>query len=934
MTFMPEPSPYPTHTEPLRLAYRLTLRGQPQGALVEVSERRDQRLLAESDLKARLPQLHALDLAIVRELRSGTVFGQLNDSQLARLLPLLIQRRCTLNGERLRVGDAPLRPRLRVEVGRLGSLRLLLDFEDPDDGEVITLEKGRLVAGSQAFFIRGQVAHPVDAPNPWELTEWTREPVRDIARELTPAERDRMVRDLRKAGIPDDDLDQLAVRRTPPDSFLGSLWAEGSGKNLVACLRMEADYQGHRVALESQRPRSSYFVTENDNPDETEGVVQRDLAAEEECRILVRSLGFRFDKDRNAFVAKNEVALEALNPTRPFFPPEWRMERSGETPIFHRDLNVRTQVKLLEDQGLVDVAFDFDAIGDDATIEALVEMKDLLKWLQSGRHYLRLQDGSYVAPGQRFRRTLQLLDDLGAASKRALVSPLCVGLLRAIGDNGALATADRATQGWLDEVSGSSAPQPILLPTALSGVLREYQQRGLEWLAMLHRHRLTGILADDMGLGKTIQTLTLLLWLREREGPQPSLVVAPTSVVSVWEDEAVRFAPSMKVALYHGPPKIREEVDVAGSDLTITSYGVLRRDAPRLAEISFRYVILDEAQSAKNAASQNARAIRKLKSERRLALTGTPIENRPEELWAAFDFLAPGFLGNLSAFRKRYARAINREETGASDRLRSRIGPLVLRRLKKEVARELPDKVESIVRCDMNPAQRALYNHIAGELRENVQRKIEKVGIERAQLDVLAALTRLRQICCDPALLPHQDGIKVPASAKLDLFSELMREALESERRVVVFSQFVQMQKRIIECVRELGVEPLWLHGGTRNRKKVVDDFQDPNGPPVIVVSLRAGGTGVTLTRADTVMHYDPWWNPAVEQQATDRTHRLGQTQQVSVYKLVCAHTIEEKVLKLAARKDAMARELLGSEGGGGSKRITRDEVLSLLQVG
>jgi len=447
---------------------------------------------------------------------------------------------------------------------------------------------------------------------------------------------------------------------------------------------------------------------------------------------------------------------------------------------------------------------------------------------------------------------------------------------------------------------------------------------------MLHRHRLTGILADDMGLGKTLQTLALLDVVRTKEGPKPSLVVAPTSVLSVWRDEAIRFAPQLRVVLWQGTPEERRDINPGAYDLVVTSYGILRRDAALLAAIDFRYVILDEAQSAKNASTQNARAVRQLKSERRLALTGTPLENRPEELWATFDFLAPGFLGSLRNFRKRYARPIERGETEPLRLLRARITPLVLRRLKEEVARELPKKLESVVRCEMNVAQRALYDHIAGDLKDSIKERIESVGIERARMAILAALTRLRQVCCDPSLLPTPPGVKAPDSAKLALFEELMREALASNRRIVVFSQFVEMQKRIITVIKKLGVDPVWLHGGTRHRDRVVASFQDPSGPPVMVVSLKAGGTGVTLTRADTVMHYDPWWNPAVERQASDRTHRLGQRQQVTVYKLVCARSIEERVLEMAERKDALATQLLSTEGRG-PKRITVEEVLALI---
>jgi len=520
---------------------------------------------------------------------------------------------------------------------------------------------------------------------------------------------------------------------------------------------------------------------------------------------------------------------------------------------------------------------------------------------------------------------------LGADSSRALISPLCIGLLRAMGDVAALCTVDSATQSLMDELMRADAPQEVPVPEGLEVSLRDYQRRGLDWLMMLHRHRLTGILADDMGLGKTLQTLALLLAVKKAEGQKPSLVVAPTSVVTVWRDEAQRFAPSLKVKLWYGSPQERAQLDIGDADLVVTSYGVLRRDAERLGAWGFRYVILDEAQSTKNARSLGAHAIRQLKSERRLALSGTPLENRPEELWSIFDFLAPGFLWSLRKFRRVYALPISRGDRDAMALLRMKIEPLILRRLKKEVAKELPDKVESTLRCEMEPAQRALYDHVAGELKQSIKEKIAQVGIEQAQLDILAALTRLRQICCDPALLPSPAGTKVPPSAKLLLFEELMREALASERCVVVFSQFVQMQRRLIEVIKKLGVNPLWLHGGTTHRDKVVANFQDPNGPPVIVVSLKAGGTGLTLTRADTVMHYDPWWNPAVERQATDRAHRLGQKNVVSVYRLVCARSIEERVLKMAEGKEALAHSLLGSEGGATSKRISREEIFALL---
>ena len=915
----------------VRLAYALTAVSRTQRCVLLPCDPDSQQPLDESSVKRMRGRLHPLDVAIVQEICNGAVFGQLGDTELARLLPLLAQRRTQLAGARLRMTDEPLAVRVRVSQTAGGMPQLMLGLASTEDDAWYALADGRLVAGPQAFFLEGHRAHPIQSPAPWLLAQWAQDAqIRLRPDQLTPAGRDTLIRDFTAAGVPPEDLEALSVRRGPPLKYLLRLLPLIDTSGTTPQVRAEAiaRYAFGDVVLEGQRGANYADVAVQTDDG---GLNERDLLAEEEARQVLRQAGLRFDKTSNAFMAQDEAALAILDPRRRILPSPWQIERNGQTFKFHRDLALHTQVQMVEEQSLLDLRVKVQAVDDDATIAALVDMKDLLAWLPTGQRYVRLADGSYAAPSARFRQSLRILGDLGADGDRALISPLCIGLLRAMGDASSLTAADEATRNWLEELSQASGPRSVETPPELQATLRDYQRRGVDWLMMLHRHRLTGILADDMGLGKTLQTLALLLLVRNLSGKIPSLVVAPTSVVPVWRDEAERFAPDLKVVLWCGPPQVRHTLDLKDADLVVTTYGILRRDAERFAEQPFRYVILDEAQSAKNAASHNARAIRRLKSERRLALSGTPLENRPEELWSVFDFLAPGFLGSLRQFRKRYAQPISRNDTDALGLLRMRIAPLMLRRLKNEVAQELPDKVESVVHCDMGPAQRALYDHIAGELRESIQSKIAKVGIERAQLDILAALTRLRQVCCDPALLPAPGGAKVPPSAKLELFEELMREALASNRCVVVFSQFVQMQTRLIEVIKRLGVDPLWLHGGSVGRDKIVANFQDPKGPPVIVVSLRAGGTGVTLTRADTVMHYDPWWNPAVERQATDRAHRLGQKNTVTVYKLVCTRSIEEKVVQLAQHKEALARDLLGSEGGAQSKRITQDDVMALL---
>ena len=921
----------------LRLAY--ILQAVPKsGRVVLLPQDPDapQTVLSEVELKAKRSQLHPLDKAIVQEICGGVQYGHMVDTNLARLMPLLAQRQTRASGARLTLDSQVCRPRIVVttDAAQSGGTVVCLRLEHPTEG-MLDLEQGRVLVGPHAYFLRGCRAVEIASPNPWKLQEWAQRPCLPLHDEhLTAGGRDALVRDLKAVGVAPADLDALAVQRGAPQSFTLRLQKQETAEasppsgmpQVIAVL--EADYGQAVVRIESSRGEALYLPQTQPGS----ALVERDMEAEDEARRALKLLGFRHDRDATVFVAEDEAALTALDPQRKLFPPAWHIDRTGAQMVFRHDLQLRTEVRMLEDRGLLDLRVGVHSDDDAQTsrLSALVEMADLLAWLQSGKNYVRLADGSYAAPSQRFRQGLRILGDLGADKDRALISPLCIGLLRAMGDQDVLHVIDGATQAWLDELSAQTGPIAVEPPSMLRTVLRDYQRRGVDWLMMLHRHRLTGILADDMGLGKTLQTLAMLLLVRESEGSKPSLVVAPTSVVGVWRDEAAHFAPDLKMALWYGPPEVRKALDPKQADLLVTSYGILRRDAERFADIEFRYVILDEAQSAKNAASHNAAAIRKLKSERRLALSGTPLENRPEELWSVFDFLAPGFLGTLRQFRKRYAVPISRGDADHLALLRLRLAPLILRRLKNEVATELPDKVEQTVRCEMNTAQRALYDHVADQLRTSIKQKIADVGIQNAQLDILAALTRLRQICCDPALLPVPPGTKVPLSAKLQLFEDLMREALAGNHQVVVFSQFVSMQRRLIAVIERLGVKPLWLHGGSTGRDKIVSQFQDDTGPPVIVVSLRAGGTGVTLTRADTVLHYDPWWTPAVERQATDRAHRLGQTKKVSVYKLICARSIEDRVTQLAQQKGDLAEKLLGSEGGAHAKRITQEEVLAL----
>jgi hypothetical protein len=440
-------------------------------------------------------------------------------------------------------------------------------------------------------------------------------------------------------------------------------------------------------------------------------------------------------------------------------------------------------------------------------------------------------------------------------------------------------------------------------PPGLNATLRDYQRRGYAWLCSLRDHGLAGCLADDMGLGKTVQALALLLDTHASDAAHdPSLVVCPTSVLHVWREQAARFTPSLRVHVHHGPRRGDPPADV---DVILTSYALLRRDASLWSKQRFRHLILDEAQALKNPDSQLAKVARSLAVAHPVALTGTPLENNALELWSLFELLMPGFFGSRRRFRRRFADAIHeREDATALARLRARLRPFLLRRLKREVADELPAKQVQVLRCKLGKGQRALYERVRETWRASVFGAVEARGIAGATLHILEALTRLRQACCHPALLPFPEAREHDGRvAKLELLSLLLAQAIADGHRSLVFSQWPSFLDLVSESLVRSGIAHLRLDGRTDDRSEVLGRWQDPAGPPVFLISTKAGGLGLNLTEADHVFHLDPWWNPAAEDQATDRAHRIGQTRPVMVYKLVAADTVEEKILELQDRK-------------------------------
>ena len=533
-----------------------------------------------------------------------------------------------------------------------------------------------------------------------------------------------------------------------------------------------------------------------------------------------------------------------------------------------------------------------------------------------------LGDGRYaVMPWSRLEQILLVLGDL--CTDRAGREPefrLPIARLAELCDLETALTSHGSTLNWSSENDWLSRAQRLRQgpsfspqPAALKAQLRPYQHEGLMWLEHKRDAGVGAVLADDMGLGKTLQTIALLA--REKEARRldiPSLIVAPTSLVQNWERELRKFAPHIRVVPYVGPKRHQTINDFHKYEVIITSYAVLIRDLTPLTDREFHYVILDEAQAIKNSRSQASTAARSLSARHRLALSGTPVENNLGELWALFEFTHPGLLGHLHEFNRQFRDPI--EKFGNEERLsavRKRVAPFILRRMKETVVHDLPPKTELIRAVDLEGPQRDLYESIRLAGDRQIRQAISSKGFAASTVTILDALLKLRQVCCDPRLLPVEQAQNVRSSAKYELFFQLLEGQLGKGRRLLVFSQFARMLGLLSKGLEERKIPHLCLTGASHDRQGLVDRFESGQAD-VFLISLKAGGTGLNLVSADTVIHYDPWWNAAAQMQATDRAYRIGQKQPVFVYTLIAASSVEERMLNLQEKKRSLANNILG----------------------
>jgi hypothetical protein len=558
--------------------------------------------------------------------------------------------------------------------------------------------------------------------------------------------------------------------------------------------------------------------------------------------------------------------------------------------------------------------------------------------------YLEQPDGSYLRlPTEPLKPWLQaLLELVGDKTTKELAGDsLRLSRLEALRLGASLGAGARwqgadSLREMVSQLAGRSSLPEVALPDGLEATLRPYQLQGLSWLQFLRTHALGGVLADDMGLGKTLQTLAHVL--TEKNAGRlslPALIIAPVSLMGNWRKEAERFTPTLRTLVLHGADRHTAAANMAEHDVVIAPYSLLQRDRERWQAQSWHIVVLDEAQNIKNAHSHAAQVVSELNTRHKLCLSGTPMENHLGELWSLFHFLMPGFLGSQAKFKQLFRTPI--EKLGSSEQLahlRQRVTPFMLRRNKSDVAPDLPDKQEMVSSVELVGKQADLYETIRLTTEKAVRDALTNKGLAKSQIQILDALLKLRQVCCDPRLVPVPAAQKVKQSAKLELLMELLPELLAEGRKVLLFSQFTSMLTLIEKELAKRKLSWVKLTGQSQKREAIIEQFTS-GAVPLFLISLKAGGVGLNLTQADTVIHYDPWWNPAVETQATDRAHRIGQTKQVMVYKLVAQGTIEERILALQERKAALANSLYGDKTGEAARKqpmFTESDLAALLK--
>jgi superfamily II DNA or RNA helicase len=764
------------------------------------------------------------------------------------------------------------------------------------------------------------IGHKVARLDPDTQTEWLRHMRRTGGINASDKDGEALMAELLTLpGAPPLSVPQeLAFEEVAPvPRKLLKIRARGNGTQTAkVCADLIFDYEGTMVSGADKR-RGVYDNT-------SRRFVKRDAALEESAAGVLKEMGFRqpttYDPREDGTWHTHTNKVPGI--VRKLIEDGWHVEAEGK--IFRKPGSYRMEVASGVDW--------FELRGEVQYGETTAALPELLEAVRRGENTVRLGDGTYGVLPEEWLARIGLVAGLGTAEDGHIrFRGNQAGLLDALLAVQPEVSCDEAFQKVRAQLTSFAGIQAAQQPDGFRGQLRDYQREGLGWMEFLRNMSFGGCLADDMGVGKTAQVLALLETRRElrSEGKltRPSLVVVPRSLVFNWREEAERFTPNLRLLDHTGAERFGED-SFDGYDVVLTTYGTMRRDAPRLKDIEFDYLILDEAQAVKNSGTESAKAIRLLKGAHRLALSGTPVENHLGELFSLFEFLNPGMLNAASVFKIAGGGGLRNIGEDSLNLLAHALRPFILRRTKEQVARELPPKTEQTIYCELKPPQRKLYNELREHYRNTLLGKIAKEGMGKAKIQVLEALLRLRQAACHPALIDAKRGEE--ASAKMDALLAQLREVTAEGHKALVFSQFTSFLKIVRKHLDEEGLVYEYLDGATRDRQAPVERFQNDPDCKLFLISLKAGGLGLNLTAAGYVFLLDPWWNPAVEAQAVDRAHRIGQVQQVFAYRLIARDTVEEKVLELQKSKRDLASAII-SQDNSVIKNLQKEDLELLL---
>ncbi len=799
---------------------------------------------------------------------------------------------------------------LAVNFSMVGNVLLSLYWQRPDKEDIIPFEEVRYFSRQLKWGRYKNKIFPINtalSQLPQYLIKSTFTDVKDADGAKFLYEELPKLREIIPCEV-SEIIDKLTLEQKPPLNVVkmgldydGALKAE-----------LEFDYDGTRVPYSKSASKSPYVTIKKPKEDLLYWV-RRNIEHEEKAYQMLLACKFA-PMQTNNLAIERENAIDFYN---------YYLKQAGEGWVFEEkdDMSFfKLSPKPFQLIADIDFAINttdsfevslFGQVGDE-----IITFEDIYDLIVEGDKYLRVKNYGFVeVPGTdifSLLKSFNTFDVYKNEENKYIVKTFRAGLLSEMQNLGIKLKMSRKFSMFWKQISTFSTMDNATLPKGVNAELREYQYKGFSWLWFLYKYGLNGILADDMGLGKTLQALTLLQKTKEKDKKAPNLVVCPTSVVFNWETEVQKFIPSLKCLKLSGIERKEHFKDIPKNDIVITSYALIRRDIDKLKKYDFRYIILDESQNIKNPESITAKCIKTLQSKHKLALSGTPIENKLQELWSVFDFLMPGFLLNQSEFNYRYVTPIvDRGEKIVEKRLKSQIYPFILRRMKRDVAKDLPDKVENVSYCELTPEQKDFYLEVLDSTKEELFKSIAQNGLEKSRMSIFSALLRLRQICCHPMLYDKENKKGIQTSGKFEQLKSMLEEIISENHRILLFSQFVNMLEIIKEWLDKEGIKYEYLTGGTKNRQEVVERFNSDSSIPIFLVSLKAGGTGLNLTGADYVIHYDPWWNPAVEDQATDRAYRIGQTKKVFVYRLITKNTVEEKIQKLKQDKRSLVDSVI-----------------------